>query len=106
MGSAGRCKRCTVQQVPRDISGWCGYSALTATPARANPARRKIAQNREGKMIDTSLMMPLLQTVRAAIARIAGATAFGRTRWLKCSAPSLFCRLSWDSQDRRSSILR
>jgi len=51
----------------------CGYSALTATPARANPARRKIAQNREGKMIDTSLLMPLLHTAQAVIAWIAGA---------------------------------
>lgn len=49
-----------------------GYSAFTAAPARADPARRKIAQNREGKMIDTSLFMPVLRATHATVAQIAG----------------------------------
>lgn len=61
----------TVRQVT-DRRG-CGYSAFTAAPARADPARREIAQDREEKMTDTSLMMPLLQTAHAVIAWIAGA---------------------------------
>ena len=39
-----------------DRAAVCGYSAFTAAPARADLARREIAQNREGKMIDTFLI--------------------------------------------------
>jgi hypothetical protein len=42
--------RRVIQLAPGDISAACGYSAFTAAPARADPARREIAQNREGKM--------------------------------------------------------
>ena len=58
------------------IDWWSGgYSAFTVAPARADLARREIAQNREGKMTDnTSLLMPLLRTAHAAIAWIAGTT--------------------------------
>ncbi len=51
-----------------DKAAVCGYSAFTAAPARADLARREIAQNREGKMIDhTSLLMPILHSAHAVI---------------------------------------
>lgn len=50
----------------------CGYSAFKAAPAGADPARRVTAQNREEKMTDTSLWMPLLHSSHAANAWTTG----------------------------------